>query len=199
MTDREGRVPLDCPVETCVSSRRDATSVVLSTPARELRKELRPLVWVTLEEVALEAVAENERLVARTSARLVADRLGVDPGTAAGALRDLRRRGLLSFERESGPAGRFGLSVYVLGDISGLRVLSPCPEWPCVAAPVRERPLTEISNLAPACTHESSMEGPSAAAPLSRQPSTVRGAPSPSPSSLQRPGQQALDLRWASS
>ena len=136
---------------------------------------------MTLEEVALEAVAENERLVARTSAGLLADRLGVDPGTAAGTLRDLRRRGLLSFERESGPAGRFGLSVYVLGDISGLRVLSPCPEWPCVAAPVRERPLTEISNLAPACTHEPSMEGPSAAAPLSRRPVNGSRCPVPLP------------------
>ncbi len=53
----------------------------MSVRARRLRKELRPLVWVTLEEVALDAVFENGRLFARTSARLIADRLGVDPGT----------------------------------------------------------------------------------------------------------------------
>jgi hypothetical protein len=64
--------------------------VLLSVESRHLRGALRPLVWVTLEEIALEASWENGRLVARTSARQVADRLRVDPGTVAGALRVLR-------------------------------------------------------------------------------------------------------------
>jgi hypothetical protein len=58
-----------------------------------LREELRALAWVTLEEVALDAVAEDGRLVARTSVRQVAERLRIDPGSAAGALRLLRDRG----------------------------------------------------------------------------------------------------------
>ncbi len=100
MTIGDTTVGLHCPVEICIPARHDMGAVVVSVRARRLRKELRPLVWVTLEEVALDAVFENGRLVARTSARLIADRLGVDPGTAAGALRTLRRRGLVAFERE---------------------------------------------------------------------------------------------------
>jgi hypothetical protein len=48
---------------------------------RPLRRALRPLVWVILEEVALDAVLEDGCLVARTSARQIADRLGLDPTT----------------------------------------------------------------------------------------------------------------------
>ena len=86
--------------------------VLLSGECRPLRRALRPLVWVVLEEVALDAVVEDGQLVARTSARHVAERLGVNPSTAAEALRVLGRRGLVGLEREKGPAGRFGLSVY---------------------------------------------------------------------------------------
>ena len=74
----------------------DGATLVVSALSRALRRQLRPLAWVTLEEVALDAVAEDGRLLARTSARQVAERLGVDPGTAASALRALRRRGLLA-------------------------------------------------------------------------------------------------------
>ena len=111
----------------------DAATLMVSAASRALRRQLRPLVWVALEEVALDAVYEADRFVARTSARQVAERLGVDPGTAAGALRDLRRQGLLTLEREQGPSGRFGLSVYVLGSISGLTVVSPSADPPCTA------------------------------------------------------------------
>ncbi|MGH9106077.1 MAG: hypothetical protein ACRDZX_09605 [Acidimicrobiales bacterium] len=55
-------------------------AVVVSAASRALRRQLRPLVWVALEEVALDALAEDGQLVARTSARQVAERLGVDPG-----------------------------------------------------------------------------------------------------------------------
>lgn len=103
----------------------DALAVVLSAECRGLRRALRPLVWVTLEEVALDAVVEDGRLLARTSARQVAERLDVDPGTAAAALRVLRARGLVALEREKGPAGRFGLSVYDLAPVAGLSVVRP--------------------------------------------------------------------------
>ncbi len=98
---------------------------MVSTASRSLRRKLRPLAWLVLEEVALEAVEDGGRLVAHTSARQVADRVGLDPGTAAGALRVLRDRGLLRLEREKGRAGRFGLSVYVLGSVAGLTVVTP--------------------------------------------------------------------------
>ena len=85
--------------------RTDNTMVVMSTASRSLRRALRPLAWAILEDVALDAVPEDGRLVARTSARQVAERLRVDPGTAAQALRILRERGFLVLEREKGPSG----------------------------------------------------------------------------------------------
>jgi DNA-binding transcriptional ArsR family regulator len=110
-------------------------AVLLSGECRTLRRAMRPLVWVTLEEVALDAVVEDGRLVARTSARQVAEHLGVDPGTAASALRVLRERGLVALEREKGPGGRFGLSVYGLGPVAGLSVVRPCMAGPLMVSP----------------------------------------------------------------
>jgi hypothetical protein len=109
--------------------------VLLSGECRPLRRSLRPLVWVILEEVALDAVVEDGRLVARTSARQVAEHLGINPSTAAEALRVLGRRGLVSLEREKGPAGRFGLSVYQLRPVAGLCVLQPCTAEPFMVSP----------------------------------------------------------------
>ena len=100
-------------------------AIVVSATSRSLRRQLRAVSWVTLEEVALDAVAEDGRLVARTSARQVADRLRVDPATAAGALRALRDRGLIALDRDRGRASRFGLSVYVLRPVAGLTVVVP--------------------------------------------------------------------------
>jgi DNA-binding transcriptional ArsR family regulator len=100
------------------------------------------LVWVTLEEVALDAMPQGGRLVASTSARQVAERLGIDPGTAAAALRVLRERGLVELEREKGPAGRFGLSVYTLRPIAGLTVVQPRAGEPCVVSPPVAQPAT---------------------------------------------------------
>jgi DNA-binding MarR family transcriptional regulator len=122
-----------------------AGAIVVTTASRALRRQLRPLAWLALEEVALDAVAEKGRLVARTSARQVAELLGVEPGTAAGALRTLRRHGLLVLEQEKGPTGRFGLSVYVLGRVDGLsvgspRVAEPSPVLTLVVAPEAAEP-----------------------------------------------------------
>ena len=41
------------------------TTVLLSAESRPLRRRLRPLAWMVLEEVALDAVAEDGRFVAR--------------------------------------------------------------------------------------------------------------------------------------
>ena len=43
------------------------STVLLSAESRALRRRLRPLAWMALEEVALDAVAEEGRFVARTS------------------------------------------------------------------------------------------------------------------------------------
>jgi DNA-binding transcriptional ArsR family regulator len=112
-----------------MSPREDGRSgspgVLLSADCRSLRRALRPVVWVVLEEIALNAVLEDDWLVARTSARQVAERLGMNPTTAAEALRVLARRGLVSLEREKGPGGRFGLSAYHLRPPAGIAVVRP--------------------------------------------------------------------------
>jgi hypothetical protein len=97
--------------------------VVLSEDCRPLRQLLRPAVWMTLEEVALEAIGYiDDRLIAHTSARQVAERLRIDPATAAGALRVLRQRGLIELKREKDSADRFELSTYRLGSVAGITV-----------------------------------------------------------------------------
>ena len=188
-------------------------AVALSRECRPLRRRLRPLVWMALEEVALDAVAEDGRLVARTSARRVAELLGVDPGTAAAALRVLRDKGLVILEREKGPTGRFGLSVYVLGPVAGLTVVGPELVRPALAAPWLGQP--SIGKPVGAATYraEPSADRPDRAAPgmavshmaspptdqswplasvvPANYPRTVTRSDSPA---LQVPGQQMLEL-----
>jgi len=48
-------------------------------------REIETLLTGRGEEVALEAVVVDGRLIARTSARRLAEGLGIDPGTAASA------------------------------------------------------------------------------------------------------------------
>jgi DNA-binding transcriptional MocR family regulator len=123
------------------------------------------VAWVILEEVTLQAVDEDGRLVAHTSARQLAHRLGVDPGTAGKALGALRRQGLLRLEREHGPAGRFGLSVYVLGEVAGLTVVRPGPVAPWVAPPSPEKASPDDSDPAAVTPAQPWAERPRAAAP----------------------------------
>ena len=102
----------------------DGPLVVIRAGARSLKRELGPLVWAVLEDVALEARPDGAgRSLAATSSRAVAEHLGVTPGTAAKALARLRSLGLVDHARQAGEAGRFGLSVYVLGDVPGLEVV----------------------------------------------------------------------------
>jgi len=189
-------------------------AVVMSGECRPLRRRLRPLAWLALEEVALDAVLENGRLVARTSARRVAQLLRVDPGTAAAALRALRQEGVLALEREKTMAGRFGLSVYVLRPIAGFYVVVPSGDGPAkapaslattdvatpVVAPSRtETPCAERAYAAmprTAVSHMASGSGPSLRTPPEGPERTDR-SPTPRPSALpgQRvPCQQTLEL-----
>jgi hypothetical protein len=174
----------------------DEQGLIVSAASRTLRQQLRALAWVTLEEVALDAVAEDGRLVARTSARHVAERLRIAPGSAAGALRILRHRGLLDLEREHGPAGRFGLSVYVLRPVAGLTVISPCAALPQVAAPSRVKPRLDAATVVVPQSGAPCVAGPDVAESCvdGPQPDHL-----PSQPSVQCPGQEVLDLGSVSS
>ncbi len=188
-------------------------AVVVSAASRALRRKLRPLAWVVLEEVALDAVVEDGRLVDRTSARQVADRLGVHPSTAVNALGVLRRRGLLSLEREHGPAGRFGLSAYVLGSVDGLAFVPPHAIAACLVSPSLARPSADSAGRA-ADPGPPGSDRPSVVEPCVAQPhtdiscpakaGTARPAPTPTASAsstapaIQCLGQTALDFGSAS-
>ena len=121
----------------------DGGRIVLGPAARELRRALRPIEWVVLEDVALDARRDDTgALVAPTSARRVAEHLGLTPGAVARALARLRSAGFVTHARQAGPAGRFGLSAYVLGAVPGLEVLAAAPEGegPCPVPPHVDRP-----------------------------------------------------------
>ena len=151
----------------------DASSsraVLVSAESRRLRRALRPLAWVILEEVALDALFEGGRLVARTSARQIADRLRLDPATVAGALKALRQRGLVTLEREKGPAGRFGLSVYSLGNVPGVTVVSPGAADPCVVSPRVVRPILAEPGMASPSSDQPCRDTPALAVPGTAQP-----------------------------
>lgn len=170
--------------------------VLLSAECRSLRRQLRPLVWVTLEEVALDALQEDGRLVARTSARQIAERLKVNPGTAAGALRVLRDRGLVRLARDHGQAGQFGLSMYVVGEVSGLTVVPPNGARLHLVSPAAENPTDWCPELS----------GEGAVRPYTIRPNVVEprvGKPymdnSPLSSSLRCSGTEAFEFGRGSS
>ena len=107
-----------------MNPRAEQPGILLSPDCRSLRRSLRPLDWVTLEDVALDAVREDDQLVSRTSARQVAEHLRVEPLAVARALKVLHNRGLVSLEPDRVGAGRrFELWVYVLRPVSGLTVI----------------------------------------------------------------------------
>jgi hypothetical protein len=82
-------------------------------------------------------------LVASSSARLVAEHLHIDPGTAAAALRALRDRGVAELCQTSGAAGRFGLASYTLRLPPGLEIVPPQPGTPQTTEPRGDRPQAE--------------------------------------------------------
>jgi DNA-binding transcriptional ArsR family regulator len=173
----------------------DDAVVVIAAASRPLRRALRPLAWVILEDVALDAELEEGRLVAHTSARQVAERLGVDPGTAARALRIVRERGLLVLEREKGPAGRFGLSVYAIGTVPGVTVIPPGAGGSRVVSPSMVEPYVvdpdmDGAHLGP---EKNCSEGTAEIVSVAQNPAQERGT-SLARSALQVPGQGTLDL-----
>ena len=108
--------------------------LTLLPACRSIRRSIGVTAWAVFEDVVMDAVMTDGRALSATSARRVAEHLGVTPATAAAALRRLRQRGLLEHERLSGPHGRFGLSVYRMHLVDGV-ALSPCVEEPNTALP----------------------------------------------------------------
>lgn len=156
--------------------------VLVGPDSRDLRRRLRPVEWVVLEEVALEAVLDNGKAVAATSARRIADGLGIDAGIAASALRRLRSLGIVEHDRADGAASRFGLSAYILVSTRGIELV-PAPE----PGPIQRRatrstngkPTNGAPRNAPR-TKDTSAEGPPQPMPR-RTPRTPRPLePSPS-------------------
>ncbi len=117
--------------------------VVVWSHARELLRVFRPQMWVVLQDLILDAEWRDGRLVASSSARLVAEHLHIDPGTAAAALRALRDSGVAELCQTSGAAGRFGLASYTLRLPPGLEVVPAHLETPHTAEPHRNKPHTE--------------------------------------------------------
>jgi hypothetical protein len=185
--------------------RRDG-AVLVSTACRPLRRKLRPVAWAVLEDVAMDAVVEDGRLIARTSARRLAQDLGIDPGTAAGALRLLRQRQLLFLERESGPAGRFGLSIYVLARVTGLTVAERDGDGSAIAQPREDLPLAAGPHMAAPHLEDRDAEMPDTTSPRqagSGRPisTTVTGGDRcrrRTTVAIESPGQATLDFELGS-
>lgn len=170
-------------------------AVLLSASCRPLRRSLRPLAWLVLEEVALDVVEEQGRVVARTSARQIAQQLKIDPGTAASALRTLRDRGLIRTFREQGQAGRFGLAVYELVPVDGLRLVQPCMDGPHMASPAMVVPSTVgPAKDTPCAATSGSISTADDADRADASGRACRSQKAPSATSLQCPGQETLDF-----
>jgi DNA-binding transcriptional MocR family regulator len=125
---------------------------VVTDASRPLKRTVGPTAWAVLEDVVLDVVPEEGRYVARTSVRVIADHLGVTPGTVARALARLCNEGLVHREdRRDGATGRFGESVYVVDPRPALR---PCVDSPHTAGrdtvhPDMGKPTVEYRDMEP--------------------------------------------------
>ena len=157
-------------------------AVVVWSHARDLLRAFRPQVWVVLHDLAFDAESREGRLVASSSARLVAEHLHIDAGTAAAALRALRDRGVAELCQTSGAAGRFGLASYTLRLPAGLEIVPPR-----LGTPRTEKPLADKPHAEQAGTEEASTD------PASRPARRTRPARRPAASHEQW-SQGTLDL-----
>jgi DNA-binding Lrp family transcriptional regulator len=89
--------------------------LLVTTDARQLRRELDALAWAVLEDIGLDAQLLDGCAVAATSVRRLAANLGASKDAVARALRRLRDRSLVTrsaAQRETG--GTFAPATYVL-------------------------------------------------------------------------------------
>jgi len=106
----------------------EAGGVIVTISSRVLKRSLGPTAWAVLEDVVLDAIPHEDRWLARTSTRQVADHLGLTPGTVARALARLCTEGIVHREdRRDADTGRFGETVYAVVPVAALR---PCVDPP---------------------------------------------------------------------
>ncbi|CAN5470658.1 hypothetical protein BH18ACT1_BH18ACT1_09390 [soil metagenome] len=98
---------------------------VLTPASAELRRRLGPTPWAVLEDVLLHGDVANGAVVASTSVRAVASRLGLARATAGRALGRLLGEGLLVRNQDRRRRGTFGRATYecLLDALDGIDVL----------------------------------------------------------------------------
>jgi DNA-binding transcriptional ArsR family regulator len=103
--------------------------LLITGPAsRALIKDLGTTAWSVLLDVSLDALPDTAGWAAKTSVRLIADHLGLTPGTVARALARLRVAGLVRrLDRRDDVTGRFVESVYVVAPALGIVPCVDCP------------------------------------------------------------------------
>jgi hypothetical protein len=177
---------------------QQSVAVVLSDGCRLLRRQLSALAWVILEQVALDAVLDEGRLLARTSAGQIAEELAVNQGTAARALRMLRQKGLLVLHRDARQAGRFGKSVYELNPVAGLKIKAPDLNASGMVHTSDDESLMAEPRTVRASVVTPLMENPHVVKPLSARRGSRAVSESLSSPALHGDAQVALDLELES-
>jgi DNA-binding MarR family transcriptional regulator len=110
-----------------------AAVLLAGPPSRALIRELGTTAWTVLLDVIVDAGPEDAGWAARTSVRVIADHLGLAPGTVARALGRLHAAGLVRrHDRRDRVTGRFVESVYV---VVATVAIQPCVDCPHTVEP----------------------------------------------------------------
>jgi hypothetical protein len=109
------------------------TVSVSASASRALIRDIGATAWTVLVDVSLDSCPAAAGRAARTSVRLIADHLGVTPGTVARALARLTVAGLVQRQdRRDAVTGRFIESIYFVAPTTGI---IPCVDCPHSAEP----------------------------------------------------------------